>query len=83
MFYIWILRSKVTQRYYVGSTDDVEKRLKEHNAGKSKSTPTGIPWELIHSESFITRSEAMLHERKIKTRGISRYLSDINQISSG
>ena len=81
MFYIYILRSKLTQRYYVGSTEVVEKRLKEHNTGKSKSTRAGIPWELIHTESFATRSEAMLQEQKIKARGIGRYLSDSTHLS--
>jgi putative endonuclease len=61
----------------VGSTELVEKRLQEHNAGKSKSTRAGIPWKLIHTECFATRSEAVLRERKIKARGIRRYLSGI------
>jgi putative endonuclease len=82
MFYIYILRSKLTQRYYVGSTEIVEKRLQEHNTGKSKSTRAGIPWELIHTESFSTRAEAVRQEQKIKARGIGRYLSDTKDISS-
>ncbi|HVF24780.1 MAG TPA: GIY-YIG nuclease family protein [Anaerolineales bacterium] len=76
LFYIYIIRSKRWQRYYVGSTEVVEKRLQEHNAGKSLSTRKGIPWELIHTEVFTTRSEAIIHERKIKARGIERYLLD-------
>jgi putative endonuclease len=61
----------------VGSTQDVEKRLQEHNSGKSTSTRAGVPWKLVHTESFSTRSEANLRERKIKARGIERYLADI------
>jgi putative endonuclease len=67
----------------VGSTETVEKRLKEHNSGKSLSTRAGMPWELVHTELFTTRSEAMLRERKIKARGISRYLTDIKNAQSG
>ena len=77
MFYIYIIHSAKLQRYYVGSTENVEKRLQEHNAGKSKSTRAGLPWALIHTESLATRSEAILQERKIKARGIGRYLSDL------
>ncbi|MCQ3935612.1 MAG: GIY-YIG nuclease family protein [Chloroflexi bacterium] len=77
LIYVYILRSHRLQRYYAGSTEDVERRLQEHNAGKSKSTRAGAPWELIHVESFENRSDAMLHERKIKARGIGRYLLDI------
>jgi putative endonuclease len=67
------------QRYYVGSTEDVEKRLIQHNAGKSISTRAGIPWEIVHIEKFATRPEAMLRERKIKARGIGRFLSDLHK----
>jgi putative endonuclease len=83
MFFIYILRSNQTQRYYVGSTEDVDTRLIQHNSGKSKSTRTGVPWELIHTEYFETRAEAMLHERKIKARGIARYLTDIQKPEAG
>ena len=83
VFYVYIIHSQRMQRYYVGSAEIVEKRLQEHNAGKSTSTRAGIPWELIHTESFPTRSEAMLRERKIKARGIGRYLSDLESVSSG
>jgi len=77
MFFVYILYSQNLQRYYVGSTESVDRRLQEHNAGKSKSTRAGVPWELVHTESFLTRSEAMQQEQKIKARGIGRYLSSI------
>jgi putative endonuclease len=77
LFYTYILRSERLGRYYVGSTQDVENRLNEHNAGKSKSIRTGIPWSLVYVEEFATRSEAMLLERRIKARGIGRYLFEI------
>jgi putative endonuclease len=83
MYYIYIIRSQHLKRYYVGSTEDVQRRLQEHNAGKSKSTGAGSPWELIHTESFVTRSDAMQHERKIKARGIGRYLADIQPMQPG
>jgi putative endonuclease len=83
MFYVYIIHSRSLQRYYAGSTEIVEKRSKEHNAGKSKSTQTGVPWELIHTECFTTRAKAIQRERKIKARGIERYLSDLQKTSSG
>ncbi len=61
----------------MGSAEVVEKRLHEHNSGKSVSTRGGAPWELVHTECFATRSEAVCQERKIKARGIGRYLSDL------
>jgi len=41
------------------------------------STKKGVPWELEHVEEFSTRSEAMIQENKIKSRGIRRYLESI------
>jgi putative endonuclease len=82
VFYVYILHSQQLQRYYVGSTDSIEKRLKQHNSGKSASTRAGVPWKLVYTETFITRSEAVLRERKIKARGIGRYLADIGHLSS-
>jgi len=67
----------------VGSTENFEKRLQEHNSGKSKSTRAGIPWDLVRVETFATQAEAMQHEKKIKARGIGRYLSDLKNQSKG
>jgi predicted GIY-YIG superfamily endonuclease len=61
----------------------VERRLQEHDAGKSTSTRAGTPWQLIHTEVFTTRAEALRRERKIKARGIGRYLTDLESASSG
>jgi predicted GIY-YIG superfamily endonuclease len=61
----------------------MERCLQEHNAGKSKSTRASIPLGFVHTESFSTRSETILQERKIKPRGIGRYLSSLEISSSG
>ena len=57
--------------------------LQQHNTGKSASTRAGAPWALIHSENFASRSEATQREKKIKSRGIKRYLSDLNTQPKG
>ena len=72
-----------TFRYYVGSTQDVENRVVEHNAGESKSTRGGIPWKLVRTEAFATRSEAVRQEKNIKSRGIERYLKGIEEAKPG
>lgn len=51
-----------TRRRYVGSCEDVDERVRRHNAGHSKSTRHGVPWTLIHRESFSTRAEAVRQE---------------------
>jgi putative endonuclease len=67
MFYVYVLRSKQTGRRYIGSCEDINDRLRRHNAGESKATKHGIPWILIHVEKFLTRSAALARERYYKT----------------
>jgi len=66
MFYTYIIKSCRTNRYYVGYSEDVSKRLNQHNAGQNISTKSGIPWKLVYYEKFETRTEAWKRERQIK-----------------
>jgi putative endonuclease len=67
MFHVYVLRSEKTGRRYIGSCQDLDIRLQEHNGGKSLATRHGKPWILIHSEDFETRPEAVRRERFFKT----------------
>lgn len=78
MFCVYILRSLKTKKYYVGSTQDVANRLREHNAGETRSIKHGIPWVLIPQKSFTARAEARQQENKIKALGIVRYLQTLS-----
>jgi len=49
MYYVYVLQNKY-QRWYIGSTGDLQKRILEHNSGKSKSTKYGVPWKVIYCE---------------------------------
>jgi putative endonuclease len=70
-YYAYVLRSLVDGRLYKGHTEDIKKRLEEHNLGKSKSTKGYLPWELVYLEKFETRKEAIEREKYFKT-GIGR-----------
>jgi putative endonuclease len=61
MFWVYVLRR--TGRRYTGSCEDVGERLRRHNAGYNPATRHGVPWLLIHQESFVTRGEAVQRER--------------------
>jgi putative endonuclease len=67
MFYVYVLKSAKTDRRYVGSCENLDDRLRRHNAGESKATKHGIPWVLLHAEECATRSAAMMKERYYKT----------------
>lgn len=75
-FAVYIIHSSSLDKYYVGSTSDFERRLEEHNRGKSNFTSKGIPWVKIILFECASRSEAVVLETKIKKRGIKRYLQD-------
>ena len=66
MYYTYILYSKSINKYYVGYTENLELRIERHNSGWGKYSSRGIPWELIYSESFSTKSEAIKRENEIK-----------------
>lgn len=66
-YYTYILRSSKNSDLYVGSTENVEQRLKRHNEGKVKSTRGYRPWILLESQVFDTRSEAFQREKFLKT----------------
>ena len=67
MFYTYILKSLMDGKYYYGSTADLEKRLKDHNAGKVRSTKGRRPLTLHYYEIYPTRSEAVKRERFFKS----------------
>ena len=59
MYSTYILWSEKLQKYYVGHTDNLSRRIIEHNTGKSSYTKLGKPWSLTYHEEFTTRAEAM------------------------
>ncbi|HKL18492.1 MAG TPA: GIY-YIG nuclease family protein [Halalkalibaculum sp.] len=62
MFYTCILKSESHGTYYYGSTADLAKRLKQHNAGRVRYTKGRMPWKMHYAEEFPTRSEATKRE---------------------
>jgi putative endonuclease len=86
MFYVYILQSESTGRFYIGHTNNLDRRLAEHNDPASKNSLTtkrfAGPWQLEYTEQFETRSEAMAREKQIKSwksRAAIRDLIDKSQ----
>ena len=76
-FFVYILYSSEYARTYVGQAENVDVRLRRHNAGFVRSTKEYRPWTLIHSESFQTRSEAIQREAWLKTVSGRRFISKL------
>ncbi len=77
MCYTYILYSRKLKKFYTGQTEDLPKRLEEHNHGKTAYMKKGLPWVFVYQKEFTTRAEAMQLEKQIKKRGAGRYLEDM------
>ena len=66
MYYVYVLRSKKTGRYYIGYTNNLEERLKYHNSGRTISLRKHIPLEAIKVEEFRFYEDARKREKQIK-----------------
>lgn len=63
---VYAIQSQASDRIYIGQTEDMDRRLNEHNSGKVTSTTTDKPWTLLKTELFASRSEARWAERQLK-----------------
>ena len=72
-YYTYILYSKKLQKFYTGSTENLENRLASHNAGLSTFTSSGIPWIMVWNLSHTSRKSAVGLEKHIKKRGAKRF----------
>ena len=64
---IYVLRSLKDGRLYVGMSANVERRLLEHNSGRTKSTKGYRPWKLMHHETYSDRVTARKREKYLKS----------------
>jgi putative endonuclease len=66
MFYVYVIKCK-EGKFYIGSTEDIEKRLFQHNNKLFKAwTNRYADWKVVYSESFNDRKSAILREKEIK-----------------
>ncbi len=74
MFYTYVLKSLKNSSLYTGYTNDLRKRIVEHNGGMSGFTKKYLPYELIYYEACINKSDAKARETQLKTGLGKRYL---------
>ena len=67
MFFVYVLKSLKDGTTYIGSTEDLDKRLKDHNQGKTKSIKHKLPMELVYYEAYKTKTLARKREIQLKT----------------
>jgi len=67
MYNVYILKSLKNSRHYIGHTENLEKRLIEHNKGDVRSTKNGKPWKVIYTETYESKADAYKRELEIKS----------------
>ncbi|MBX7044650.1 MAG: GIY-YIG nuclease family protein [Ignavibacteria bacterium] len=76
MFFTYILISLSTEKIYIGHTENLDRRLEEHNSLNRKSSYTSKrgPWKLIFKKEFETKSEASKFEAYLKSLKNKKYI---------
>lgn len=67
MFYVYAISSEIRKNIYVGLTNNLERRIKEHNSGNNRTTKPYRPFKLIYSEECKDRIEARKREKYLKS----------------
>jgi len=67
MYYLYILQSEKDNNFYTGTTGNLERRIKEHQAGKNISTSYRRPLRLIYYEAYVLKEDAEAREKYLKT----------------
>lgn len=73
MYFVYVLFSEVHDRHYVGLTSNINLRLKQHNLGLNSSTKAFVPWFVVHSEIFNSRTIAREREKYLKSAAGRRW----------
>jgi len=74
MYSVYVLRSLKDGRRYIGQTEDLQQRLRDHSAGRVTSTRNRRPFVLIYFESMMLREDALKREKYFKSAAGRNYL---------
>jgi putative endonuclease len=78
MFYVYGIQSEVTGKLYTGQTEDIEKRLRQHNDPSNDFSEytkhNKGPWRLLYKEEIITRFDALKREKFLKSGKGRQYI---------
>lgn len=77
MFSLYILKSVNYQKTYVGFTDNIDRRIYEHNSGQGTFTKRYKPWKLVYSEKYDTFELARTREKFFKSTAGRRLMKNI------
>ena len=82
-YFVYVLRSRKDGKRYIGMTNDVARRLLQHNAGKVVSTKSRRPFVIEKIEEFLNIISARNRERYFKTAAGRRFLKEVDSCAGG
>jgi len=77
MFYVYLLESKKGKKFYTGCTNNLSRRVKEHNLGLNKSTKPHKPYKIIYYEAYINKDDAFAREKILKSQWGRKYINRV------
>jgi putative endonuclease len=77
MFWVYVLKSEKYNKFYTGQTDNLDRRLQEHNEGKSIYSRRYRPWIVVYTETYSTVAEAISREQYLKSAAGRRWLKKL------
>lgn len=76
MYYVYVIQSNKDKQFYTGFTEDLQNRIREHNAGRVPSTKERGPFELIYYEACLNEQDVLAREKYLKSGMGKRYLKN-------
>ena len=81
MHWVYILQNDISGKFYIGYTEDLQRRIAEHHCNKKGRwcNQQQGQWQLAHKESFSNKREALIREKEIKRKKSRRYIEHLIQ----
>lgn len=67
MFYTYVLESLKDKKLYIGWSNDLKNRIRQHNSGKVDATKSRLPLKLVYYEACLSKEKAIAREKYFKT----------------
>ena len=81
-YFVYILQSEKDESFYIGSTENPERRLEKHNLPHSGYTGRKQPWKIVYIEEYNSKTEAQKRENYIKKMKSKDYILKLISSSS-
>ena len=76
-YYVYILYSELLDKYYIGSSKDIQGRLERHLQNHKGFTARAKDWRLVYKEAYVTKLDALARERQIKKWKSRKKIEDL------